>query len=89
MTSLYASINAGGGNPTSCEIKLWNTDNENGYAKQIKFYLGIDLDFQAHFQHTFRPYKMFEAKSDLYITATTVAAAASISAGFDLLLVDE
>ena len=34
MTSMYAVINAGGGNPTSCDIKLWNTDVANGYAKQ-------------------------------------------------------
>jgi len=89
VTGLYAAILAGGGNPTACDIKLWNTDNANGYAKQLKFVFGIDLDFQAHFQHSFKPYKIFPAQSDIYVTGTTVAATASVSAGFDLILVDE
>lgn len=89
MTSLYAVINPGGGNPTSLDIKLWNTDNANGFAKQLKFELGIDLDFAAHIRHPFSPYKMFPAQSDIWLGATTVAATASVAAGFDLILVDQ
>jgi hypothetical protein len=88
MTGLFAVINPGGGNPTSCDIKVWNTDNANSYAKQLKFVLGIDLDFASYIQHQFKPYKEFPAKSDIYMSATTVAAGASVSAGFDLILVD-
>ncbi len=89
MTGLYGVINPGGGNPTSLNIKLWSTDNANSYAKQLKFVVGIDLDFVPYIQHHFVPYKQFPAKSDIYLSATTVAATASISAGFDLILVNQ
>ena len=89
VTNYWAAIIAGGGNPTSCPIALWAKDNANGYAAQIKHSLGIDLDYEAKFQHPFEPYYPFPAQTDIFVTATPVAAAATVSAGFDLILVDD
>lgn len=87
LTSYYAVVNPGVGNPTSLPIKLWGVDNVNGYAKQIKHTLGLDLDFTAHLQHNFNPYYVFGERSDIYITATPTGAAADVSAGFDLVVI--
>lgn len=86
MTNIWAVVNPGGGNPTSLDIKLWNRDNENGYAAQLKLVFGIDLDFSSHIQHQFAPYRHFMAKSDIFLSGTTVAATASVAAGFDLII---
>ena len=41
-----------------------------------------------HFYHPFKPYVKFTQKTDIYIDGTTVGKAADISAGFDLVLID-
>jgi hypothetical protein len=90
MTNYYAQVNPGGGAPTTLNIKMWARDNENGYEKQIKHVLGLngDIDTFSHFQHLFIPHKVFTEKTDIYLEATTAAAAADVSAGFDLILID-
>ena len=87
MTSYYATVNPGTNlNPTSNPIRLWVQDNANGYAPQIKHVLGL---VDGNFQHYFNPYFRVTEKSDIYITATPVGKAADVSAGFDLIVVDE
>ena len=88
ITNYYATVNPGGGAPTTLNIKLWGTDNANGYARQLKHTLGLNANSGAYgnFQHEFKPYLKFNAQWDVYIEATTAGAAADVSAGFDLFL---
>ena len=87
MTNYYAAVNpATNLNPTSNPIRLWATDNANGYARQIKHVQGLTL---GQFQHHFDPYFRATEKTDIFITATPVGKAADVSAGFDLIVVDE
>lgn len=90
MTNYYASVNPGVGAPTTLNIRLWARDNENGYASQLKHILGVNANVGAYgqFQHYYNPYKKFTQKTDIYLAATTAAAAADVSAGFDLILTD-
>lgn len=88
LTCYYANHNPKTGNNfTSNPIELWAKDNANGYEKQLKHSLGVPED--GHFQHIFNPYVSFTEKTDIYITSTPAGAAADISAGFDLFLVDD
>lgn len=86
MTCYYAHVNPGTNlDPTSNPIKLWAQDNENGYAPQLKHVVG---QTSGGFQHFFTPYYRFTEKTDIYITAQPVGKAADVSAGFDLIVVD-
>ena len=87
MTCYYAHHNpATGQDPTSNPIKLWASDRENSYAKQIKHIVGLPNG--DGFQHFFNPYTKFTQKTDIFITASPVGKDANVSAGFDLILVD-
>lgn len=88
ITQYYSLVNPGQGNPTALPIKLWARDNANGYASQLKHVMGIDLDFTARVEHPFNPYLKFPEKTDIFLTGTPVGAAANVTAGFDLILVD-
>jgi hypothetical protein len=87
MTNYYSAVNpATNKDPTSNTIRLWATDNANGYARQIKHVHGLTV---GQHQHHFDPYYRFTEKTDIFITATPVFKAADVSAGFDLIVVDE
>jgi len=88
MENYYATVNPGGGAPTTMDIKLWTKDNGNGYAKKLKHEVGLDLDANNHILQDFHPYKKFTEKTDIFLEATTVGATADVSGGFDLILVD-
>lgn len=86
MTNYYASVNpATNQDPTSMPLRLWARDNVNGYARQIKHVIGI---VSGDYQHSFKPYQKFTEKTDIFITAQPVGKVADVSAGFDLVLVD-
>ena len=88
VTSYYAHHNPKSGNNfTANPIKLWASDRGNAYAKQLKHVVGLPEN--GGFQHSFEPYVKFVAKTDLYITSSPTGAAADVSAGFDLYLVDD
>jgi len=88
ITSYYAHHNPTTGQGfTSNPIRLWKRDNANGYAKQIEHIVGVPED--GGFQHFFTPYLKIEAKYDLFLTAQPVGQASDISAGFDIILVDD
>lgn len=87
VTNYWAHHNpATGQDPTSNAITLWAADNDNGYAKQIKHVIGLPSG--GGFQHTFSPYLTFTQKTDIYLTASPVGKAADVSAGFDIILID-
>ena len=86
LTSLYVHVNPGTNlDPTSMPVRLYATDNANGYAPQVKHVIG---QVDSNWQHHFDPYQEYTEKTDLYMTAQPVGKAADISAGFDLILVD-
>ena len=89
VTSYYAYSNPlSGSNVTSNDIKLWARDNANSYAPQLKHVVGLPDD--GFFQHTFSPFVKFNEKTDIYLTSSpTAVQAVDVSAGFDLILVDE
>ena len=91
ITNYYASLNkdSGGGDP-DVVVKMWNQDNTNGYAPQIKHLLGLDSDATSKFTHYFDPYYKVTEKTDIYLTCTNLSgsATADVSGGFDLYLVD-
>ena len=92
ITHYYASLNkdAGGGAP-DVVIKIWNQDNANAYAPQLKHILGVSSAGSSYFLHGFAPYLQVTEKTDIYLNATNLSgtATADVSAGFDLILVDD
>ena len=87
MTNYYAAVNPGTNlDPTSMPVRLWASDRTGPYAAQVKHVQGIT---SGNFQHFFNPYLKFTEKTDIYITATPVGKAADVSAGFDLILVND
>jgi hypothetical protein len=86
MTSYYATVNPGTNlDPTSNPIRLWARHNALNHAPQLKHVNGLTA---GHIQHGFAPYQKFDAKTDIYMTAQPVGKAADVSAGFDLILVE-
>lgn len=86
MTNYYAHVNPGTNlDPTSNPIKMWARDNDHSTLALIKHVVG---QTSGGFQHFFSPYQKFTEKTDIYLTATPVGKAADVSAGFDLILVD-
>ncbi len=88
MTNYWAHHNPTTGQTfTSNLIRLNATDNANGYARKVIHQRGVPED--GGFVHPFFPYRKFEGKCDIILTSSPVAAAADISAGFDLILVED
>ena len=72
--------------PTSNQTRLWAKDNVNGYAKQLKHTVGLPTG--GGFEHFFLPYPSYQEKTDIFIDASPVGKAADVSAGFDIIIVD-
>lgn len=93
MTEYYLDCNkvSGGGDPELIGV-LWTRDNANGYAPKIKHVIGTDSNATSHISHPFKPYLKITEKTDVWINATEVTGGggvvADVSAGFDLVLVD-
>jgi len=86
MTCYYAHVNPGTNlDPTSMPVRLWATDNTNGYAPQLKHVVG---QISGGFQHMFLPYPKYPEKTDIFMTGQPVGKAADVTAGFDLILTD-
>lgn len=86
VTQWKATVNpATNLDPTSMPIRLWARDNDNGYERQLKDVQGLVL---GNIRVPYYPYYKFTQKTDLYIDATPVGKNANVSAGFDLILVD-
>jgi len=89
ITNYYATMNpATNKDPTSMQLGLWFRDNDKGYAPQLKHTMGLDTDATSHWHHVFNPYYRANEKTDIFITGNPTGKAADISAGFDIVLVD-
>ncbi len=88
LTNYWAHHNPTTGQTfTSNPIRLWAADNARNYAKQLKHIVGIAAD--GGFIHPFEPYLMLTEKTDIYLTSSPVSGVADISAGFDIIIVEE
>ena len=90
MTNYYATANPGGGAPTTFNISLWAQDNANTYKPQLKHIQGVSADADAYgrMQHFFAPYYKFTEKTDIILKGAPTGASVDVSAGFDIILVD-
>lgn len=90
MTNYYASCNEVAARSIEGTIKLYTIDRENNYTNQTKHVLGLDEDATSVVRHEFAPYFKITQKTDIVLQfANAVAAVADVSAGFDLILVDD
>jgi len=74
-------------NPDGIEIGLWNRDNTNDYAPQIKHQQGIPQQTSG-IRHVFSPYMKVLEKTDIFLTAQPDGNPVHAHGGFDLILVD-
>lgn len=87
MTSYYCDyVRDAVKDPDSTDFRVWVADRENGYEFQLKHAKGIPKQASG-FQHHFDPYMKITQKSDIKVTSAPDGAAASVHAGFDLILV--
>lgn len=91
VTNYYATANPGGGAPTTFNISMWGQDNANTYKPQLKHIMGVSADSDAYgrMQHFFNPYYKFTEKTDIILKGAPTGASVDVSAGFDLVLVDD
>jgi len=88
VTNYWAHHNPKAGNQfTANPIKLKVRDNANGYAASLAHVVGVSEN--GGFQHFMGPYIKVPAQYDIYLTSQPTGADADISAGFDLVLVDD
>ena len=88
MTKYYASITLGASKvPLGANIRMWAADRANGYEFQLKHSIGIQGG-AAGIEHRFMPYQKFSEKTDIRINGTPYSQDGQISAGFDLIVVD-
>jgi hypothetical protein len=88
MTGWYAST-AGASRSSSYIIKL--KARPTGGVFQLKHKMAIADDAISAYQHTYNPHNVFQAQTDIEMTAQMLVAAgtqANIIAGFDLILID-
>lgn len=92
VTGYYASMIGEAGPPQTIPdyvlFRVWARDNTNGYAPQLKHETGASLTGTSSFRQPFAPYAKFTEKTDIWVTATPDGDDASVSAGFDIILVD-
>jgi hypothetical protein len=91
VTNYYATANPGAGAPGTFNVSLWGQDNANSYKPQLKHIQGVSADVDAYgrMQHFFQPYYKFTEKTDIILKGAPVGASIDVSAGFDLILVDD
>lgn len=93
ITNYYASIIGEAGPPATIPdyvlFRLWNRDNTNGYAPQLKHELGMVLVGNSQISHEYDPYLSIPEKTDIWLEATPDGDDAYVSAGFDIYLVDD
>ena len=89
ITKYYASITQSSGKePKSSKFGLWSADRANGYEFQLKHSLSV-AQGGAAIEHNFKPYTGgFSEKTDIKITAQPLGESGDVTAGFDIILVD-
>jgi len=87
---VYGTLNKSSANsPDGAVCKLWSQDNTNGYAPKLKLAFGLALAGASVFDKEYKLLPSYAEKTDLYITAYSQGGVSDVSAGFDLLLVDD
>jgi len=93
ITKYYGTIIGEAGPPAVLPdyvlFKLWNRDNANGYAAQLKHQVGVASAGTSIIEHEFKPYVKVTEKTDIYMAALPDGDDAYVSAGFDMILVDD
>ena len=92
VTKYYASVIGETGPPATVPdyvlFRLWARDNAASISKQLKHETGSAILGSSKIVHEFAPYAKFTEKTDIFMTATPDGDNATVSAGFDLILVD-
>ncbi len=89
MTKYYSHLRQSSGKePKGANVKLWVADRDNSYEFMIKHSVGIQKG-AAGTEHKFEPYFKINAKCDIKITGHSFDDIGNISAGFDLVVVDD
>jgi len=89
ITNYYCNMNpATNKDPTSMQMRVMSRDNAAVQAPRVRHTIGLSNTGNSYVQQEFVPYKTFTEKTDIYIDGAPVGKAADISAGFDLILVD-
>ena len=90
MTRYYATVNEVANKAVEGVIKLSAADRENDYVFQLKHVMGMDKDASSVIEHDFKPYYKFTEKTDIQLVfVNAIAQVADVSAGFDLILVED
>jgi hypothetical protein len=88
MTKYYASLTLTvAKDALGCNIRLWAAHRALSHEFQLKHSIGIQAG-AAGVEHMFMPYQSFAEKTDIRISGTPNANDGQISAGFDLIVVD-
>jgi len=86
MTNFWGDINKS--NTTGAlDMTLWKRDF--GGVFRVQNTVGLLTAGTSHFQHEYAPYPKIEAKADIKITGIGSTVNFDVSAGFDLILVDD
>jgi len=89
VTKYYASMTLGTGKePKGANVRLWVADRDSGYEFQLKHSMGIQKG-AGNIEHVFDPPMKVSQKSDIKMNAFAFDNPAQISAGFDLILIDD
>ena len=86
LNNYFADMNRTGGATATCDFTLWA--RPFGQVFQVKNTAGTINVGSSHFQHVFDTPLVFSEKTDIYVSALA-SAAVDVSAGFDLILVDD
>lgn len=88
LTSWYVSLGPGSGGTADATVEI--QAQPNGEVFQVKSVVGVSGGANSLAQKIFNPYAKFEALTTLKIQVEEVDASnADVSAGFDLILVDD
>ena len=89
ITNYYASMNKSGGASGAIDLTLFTRDNttsEHGW--RVRHSLGAITTGSSHFGHAFNPYFKIAEKTDIKVQAIGSANDLDVSAGFDVIIVD-
>lgn len=91
MTSVYADVVKPGSVASSVSMTLRSTPlaSIDGAGSRVSHYFGLNDTGSSSYNHKFIPYKAYLEKTDIWIRCEECSASGTaVSAGFDLILVD-
>lgn len=87
MTGYYGALNRGGGASARADIVVLASPPSASWTEKHR--VAVSDTGSSYFQHSFKPYVKFEEKTDLRIKANGSANNLDVTAGFDLILVED